>query len=136
LPHNRPPPKGPCPATMAAIKKHMQESGKMASSTQMLKSSDVVSQDAGEQDASHLQRRINDQFKIMYGNDLGFDWTGPSEYHSECPIRSGNPSDFWNIARYNFRLYLLSVGRTNGPRNSSSVSEPRFRCFNNRLSLC
>ena len=53
--HDRPPPKGPCQATMAAIQKHMQESGKKASSTQMLKSSAVVSQDAGAQDTSHLQ---------------------------------------------------------------------------------
>jgi hypothetical protein len=36
LPYDRPPPKGPCPATMAAIQKHMQESGKKYSNAQEL----------------------------------------------------------------------------------------------------
>jgi hypothetical protein len=61
--HDRPPPKGPSPATLAMIQQHMQITGQKLSSSQMLKDSAAVSQDAGAQDATQLQRYINTLFK-------------------------------------------------------------------------
>jgi RecQ family ATP-dependent DNA helicase len=69
--HDRPPPKGPSPATLAMIQQRMAVTGQKPSSYQMLKDSAAVSQDPGAQDASQLQRHINAVFKTMYGADLG-----------------------------------------------------------------
>jgi len=71
LPHERPPPKGPCPATMALIRAQMELSGKKSSSSQLLKNTGPIAQDAGAQDAIRLQRKISTMFSSMYGSDLG-----------------------------------------------------------------
>jgi hypothetical protein len=130
LPHARPPPKRPCEATMAVIHQQMIVSGKKPSSSQLLMSSPAVSQDAGAQDATRLQRQVNRMFKDMYGCDLGMTGLGHLSTLLEHPFVRETQVAFGTSSGTNFDFIYcqldeqirLAAQVANAHKNSQSTT--------------